>query len=355
MSTFCGKCGKPLESNDKFCPGCGAPIEAPATMQAPHMQPMQQGPMPQGPVQAPPAKSGGSKLVPIIIISAVATVLLIVGVIFAIYMLEGHTEADKDEKKSKTKVSKEKDDDEETDKKKKKKQDEADDELTKEETEAAPAATEEPAAEPTPDPAAEEAKRLDEMYYAVSDVFADRTFYDGTTFGWFDPYSGSPNESFYGYGDANNCYSYSDITDFSDNTVYLSDGSSFHSLNPWTVESRYHMNGSDFRDLNFTGDIASVDRAMNAGEGPEYILPDSDWYLLDQPDTMVNITGELARYAKNEIYARHGRKFKDQELQTFFNNRSWYNGTIEPDKFKESMLSETERKNVEFLKWHEEL
>ncbi len=95
MSTFCGKCGKPLESNDKFCPGCGAPIEAPATMQAPHMQPMQQGPMPQGPMQAPPAKSGGSKLVPIIIISAVATVLLIVGVIFAIYMLEGHSEADK--------------------------------------------------------------------------------------------------------------------------------------------------------------------------------------------------------------------------------------------------------------------
>ena len=54
-------------------------------------------------------------------------------------------------------------------------------------------------------------------------------------------------------------------------------------------------------------------------------------------------------YAKNEIYARHGRKFKSQELQRYFGSKSWYNGRIEPDNFDISVFNDYERKNTEFL------
>lgn len=59
-----------------------------------------------------------------------------------------------------------------------------------------------------------------------------------------------------------------------------------------------------------------------------------------------NLSSKWLRIAKNEIYARHGRKFADQELQAYFNGCSWYEGTIEPDDFTEDRLNEYEKANV---------
>lgn len=53
--------------------------------------------------------------------------------------------------------------------------------------------------------------------------------------------------------------------------------------------------------------------------------------------------------ARNEIYARHGRKFKDKTLQKYFDEKSWYEGEYEPDEFRETWLSLLERKNAAFL------
>ena len=61
----------------------------------------------------------------------------------------------------------------------------------------------------------------------------------------------------------------------------------------------------------------------------------------------------LLRMSINEIYARHGRLFKDQELQDYFNSLSWYVGYISPDEFEESMLSEIERANVQTITAYE--
>lgn len=52
---------------------------------------------------------------------------------------------------------------------------------------------------------------------------------------------------------------------------------------------------------------------------------------------------EDARKLRNEIFARHGRIFKEKELQTYFTSFDWY----KPDpQFNEKSLSETEIKNV---------
>jgi YARHG domain len=49
---------------------------------------------------------------------------------------------------------------------------------------------------------------------------------------------------------------------------------------------------------------------------------------------------------RNEIYARHGKIFKSENLQRVFRNQSWY----KPDpNFSESMLNEYEKANVDFI------
>lgn len=85
----------------------------------------------------------------------------------------------------------------------------------------------------------------------------------------------------------------------------------------------------------------------------EYILPNSSSAYLNQEDVK-NLSAEELRIARNEIYARHGRKFQTQDLQDYFNSKAWYHGTIEPADFTENMLNDIEKKNAEFLKKQEE-
>lgn len=72
-----------------------------------------------------------------------------------------------------------------------------------------------------------------------------------------------------------------------------------------------------------------------------YLLPGSDSSYITMED-LKGFTAEECRIARNEIYARHGRKFDDEELQAYFDSKDWYHGTIEPDEFKEEMLNEYE-------------
>lgn len=87
--------------------------------------------------------------------------------------------------------------------------------------------------------------------------------------------------------------------------------------------------------------------------GGEYILPDSDKRLLSNSD-IANLTPEKLRLARNEIYAKHGRKFKDEGLQSYFDSQPWYKGTIEPDRFSDdAILNDIERKNLDLIKARE--
>lgn len=77
----------------------------------------------------------------------------------------------------------------------------------------------------------------------------------------------------------------------------------------------------------------------------EYVIKDSDKTEIDA-SSLVYLTADQLRIARNEIYARHGRMFKDTKLQSYFNSRSWYKGSIAPDSFDENCLNKTESKNV---------
>lgn len=79
-----------------------------------------------------------------------------------------------------------------------------------------------------------------------------------------------------------------------------------------------------------------------------YILKDSDSRVLTESD-LSGLTAEQLRLARNEIYARHGRKFNDTTLQSYFDKCSWYHGTIEPDSFSEDLLNDFEKQNKDII------
>ncbi len=85
----------------------------------------------------------------------------------------------------------------------------------------------------------------------------------------------------------------------------------------------------------------------------EYIFPDSSERLLTEAD-LRGMSDEELRRARNEIAARHGRKFADESLQKYFESKTWYEGTVDADEFnKKVRLNDIELKNMDFIKEHE--
>ena len=81
-----------------------------------------------------------------------------------------------------------------------------------------------------------------------------------------------------------------------------------------------------------------------------YILPESNTRIYDISEIQA-LTEEELELARNEIFARHGRKFKREDLQEYFEGKSWYEGTIEPDDFDDNtMLSDIEKANLELIR-----
>ncbi|MEP6900580.1 MAG: YARHG domain-containing protein [Actinomycetota bacterium] len=83
---------------------------------------------------------------------------------------------------------------------------------------------------------------------------------------------------------------------------------------------------------------------------------EADWreYLATEEITGGLLYGlfiEDLRVLRNEIYARHGRVFKDRQLQKYFSEQPWYKPN--PD-FKDELLTEKEYKNLAIIKEAEE-
>ncbi len=83
-----------------------------------------------------------------------------------------------------------------------------------------------------------------------------------------------------------------------------------------------------------------------------YLLPESNTRLMTDAD-LQNLTWEQCTFARNEIYARHGRIFVTKEIADYFNSKSWYHGTVQPENFSESVFNDFERANIEFIRQYE--
>lgn len=83
-------------------------------------------------------------------------------------------------------------------------------------------------------------------------------------------------------------------------------------------------------------------------EQEDYILSESNSRYLNISE-LNGLSAEECRLARNELYARHGRKFDDEELRAYFESKEWYIGTIEPSDFTEDMLNDYEIYNRDMI------
>lgn len=124
----------------------------------------------------------------------------------------------------------------------------------------------------------------------------------------------------------------------------------------------YRMNYGDYSNiiqtvqetkntLNISSSLQPQENQAADAEA-DYILPDSSQKKITQKQ-LAGLTSEQLSRARNEIYARHGRRFKTPELQQYFDSREWYVPQYSPeefDKIEDSVLSETEKYNLDQIK-----
>ena len=100
-----------------------------------------------------------------------------------------------------------------------------------------------------------------------------------------------------------------------------------------------------------TAETAEAAESGNEIDTSEYILPYSDTRYLTEGD-VAGLSEDEIRIALNEIYARHGRKFQSEDLNTHFSSKSWYEPKYSAEEFsaiESSIMNDYEKKNIEFL------
>jgi len=84
----------------------------------------------------------------------------------------------------------------------------------------------------------------------------------------------------------------------------------------------------------------------------DYVLPYSSIRELKDND-LRSLTKNELRLARNEIYARYGRVFRDETLQKYFDSKSWYKKLSKLPLGTEPTLTKLERSNIELIQVYE--
>ena len=83
-----------------------------------------------------------------------------------------------------------------------------------------------------------------------------------------------------------------------------------------------------------------------------YLLPYSNSRKLTDAD-LAPLSHEQLCFARNEIFARYGRKFETPQLARYFESQPWYKGTISASAFDEDVLNAIEKENVRIISEYE--
>lgn len=105
-------------------------------------------------------------------------------------------------------------------------------------------------------------------------------------------------------------------------------------------------------DMTYKGSTIFDIKTLTTYEG-DYIIKDSGIKRLTESD-ISGLSKEQLAFARNEIFARHGRPFSTQKYKDYFAQKSWYN--INPNynlNDDKSNLNDIESENVDFLLKHE--
>ncbi len=118
---------------------------------------------------------------------------------------------------------------------------------------------------------------------------------------------------------------------------------------------KYSSNGKQQTGWVASSQVQVIDKSNGADSSKnnsEFIVDGSDSGYFGK-GFFEDLSDEELRLARNEILARHGRMFKDEKLQKYFNSKSWYRPQYTPEEFDpqmESLLNEWEKANIELIK-----
>ena len=78
----------------------------------------------------------------------------------------------------------------------------------------------------------------------------------------------------------------------------------------------------------------------------DYIIEGSDSRYITDSD-LRNLTQKELMLARNEIYARHGRAFQNNEIYSYFIQKRWYKANVPSERFDYSVLNIYEVSNIQ--------
>lgn len=123
-------------------------------------------------------------------------------------------------------------------------------------------------------------------------------------------------------------------------------------------EVKDEITGGNYRITFSEGGIVSVESENGNGNAEELgtfyafesnlMVPDAFERPLCRTD-LLGLSKQDLRLLRNQFYAVYGRKFQDENLKEYFESKSWYQGTIEPDAFAEEKFGRLEKRNIAFL------
>lgn len=148
--------------------------------------------------------------------------------------------------------------------------------------------------------------------------------------------------------------------------VVIVAGFAIHSKNNSDTENNTEISVSSEEEPEISAEEETeVSAEPEAAEEPEieeetvsedeYIFPHSDTEYLTDAD-LENLTAEELALARNEIIARHGRIFTTDTYKEYFESKSWYEGTTDPETFDanyDNELNEIEKANVALIQTYE--
>ena len=89
---------------------------------------------------------------------------------------------------------------------------------------------------------------------------------------------------------------------------------------------------SGYLSTSKDGGSGNNNNSSGGNKSSGYILPDTGTRNYTK-DELKSLSKSQLRLARNEIYARHGRKFNTADLKEYFEGKSWYSGTIDAATF----------------------
>ena len=103
--------------------------------------------------------------------------------------------------------------------------------------------------------------------------------------------------------------------------------------------SAYYLEIVDYwENVREARDVSNVNEPLFATNKQYYTKENFE----NEPKLVIHL-------AKNEIYARHGYIFKNEDLYNYFMGCVWYNQTCKAEDFDDSVLNEYEKANLEIL------